>query len=315
MKTSQKDFEALANTIPQLAWMTTPDGEVYWCNDRFYHYTGLTSEVLSQKSWASIHKPNQYEELKESWAASIANGTLWERLMPLKGRDNQFKWFMVRCLPVRGENGTIIRWVGTSTDVNEQVKYQRQLDDTLNAMSDTFLAIASDWTISQVNSVLLRETKLARKEIIGRDFRDVFLASIEAQKSKYWTEYHRLMKDRVPVSFEEYYAPFDMWTAVRAFPTSEGGFTIFSSDITKKKKIEQDMREAQKFAERANEMKSELLVKISNDIRGPIGVILEEAERLRDPKFPDESKKATLDKLVLIAEQLAFTINDLKMRN
>lgn len=311
LDSSEKDFEALINAIPHLAWMATPDGDVYWFNDRFYEYTGKTFEEVKNPNSPILRDEKSRKEIADAWVRSFTTGTPFECLEQIRRRDGRFRWFMMRALPVHDDTGAITRWVGTCTDVDEQTNFQRQLTDTLEIMSDTFLAIDKSWTISQVNAVLLRETGLQREDLVGRDFRDVFLSYPGGHESKYWTEYHRLMRDRVPVAFEEFHEPYGMWTSTRAYPTSEGGFTIFSVDITAKKRAEEEMRKTKEEAERANALKSAFLANMSHEIRTPLGAMLGFADLLRDPGLSAAERSSYLDILTRNGRQLSVIIDDI----
>jgi PAS domain S-box-containing protein len=106
-------------------------------------------------------------------------------------------------------------------------------------MSDAFFSVDSNWIITRVNATHERSTHYKRADQIGKNLLDLFFSLPEARQSKYWISYHRVMSERVPVEFEEYYPPFDLWTQVRAYPTPDGGMAVFFTDTTQQKKISQ----------------------------------------------------------------------------
>ncbi len=294
-----------------MAWMARPDGSVYWYNQKWYDYTGKTVEEMMGWGWQSILEPETVPEIVTAWTQTVATGSSWERILKIKGKDGQFRWFLARGVPLRDESGRITRWVGTSTDIDEPIRLKRQITETLDGMSDSFFAIDKNWKITQVNAILLERAHVTRDQIMGRDFRDVFLSAPEAKKSKFWTEYHRLMQDRVPVNFEEYYAPLDIWTAVRAYPTSDGGMTVFAPVITERKRAEIAMRAAKEEAERANALKSAFLANMSHEIRTPLGAMIGFAHLLREPGLSLEDRSNYIDILLRNGEQLSVIINDI----
>jgi len=308
---NEKGFEALINAIPQLAWMARPDGFIYWFNNRFYEYTGKTLEDLLQNPIEILKNQEILDDITSAWERSHTTGTPFEYICQVRCHDGVFRWFITRALPVRDDNDNITRWVGTCTDIDEQTKIQRELTDTLEAMTDGFIAIDKDWKINQINSAVLRKTGLKRDELVGRDFREVFFSTPELQFNKALVEYEKLKREQTPVAFEAYYAPLDIWTSTRAYPTSEGGFTIFSVDITEKKRAERQMREAKEVAERANELKSSFLANMSHEIRTPLGAMLGFADLLRDPDLSAGERASYLDILTKNGEQLSVIINDI----
>ncbi|RZJ61958.1 MAG: PAS domain-containing protein, partial [Flavobacterium sp.] len=82
------------------------------------------------------------------------------------------------------------------------------LKDTLESMSDAFFSVDEHWTITQVNSTMLRTAQKPASELLGKNFFDIFFPTLDDRKTSYWKDYHRAMRDRVPVSFVDHYKPF-----------------------------------------------------------------------------------------------------------
>jgi signal transduction histidine kinase len=125
-----------------------------------------------------------------------------------------------------------------STDAPDQ-----QLVDVLETMSDAFFAVDRDWIIVRVNAEHEKKSQIKREDQLGKHLLRVFFSMPEALTSIYWVSYHTVMEQRVPVSFEAYYPPLDLWTHVRAFPTSDGGMAVFFIDTTAQKKSQQRIEE------------------------------------------------------------------------
>jgi len=116
----EAQFRALANAIPQLAWMTGPDGWISWYNQRWYDYTGTTPEQMAGWGWQAVHHPAELPRVLERWRSAIASGAPWEDTFPLRRHDGEYGWFLSRAYPVRDGSGEIVRWFGTNTDITEQ---------------------------------------------------------------------------------------------------------------------------------------------------------------------------------------------------
>jgi two-component system, sensor histidine kinase len=69
---SEEDLRALANSIPQLAWMANPDGEIFWFNRGWFEYTGTTPEQMADSGWKALHDPNMLSCVLERWAEPLA---------------------------------------------------------------------------------------------------------------------------------------------------------------------------------------------------------------------------------------------------
>jgi PAS domain S-box-containing protein len=120
MRESEAEFRALADNIPQLAWMARPDGTLYWYNRRWYEFTGATPEQSLGAGWSGFHHPDHVERVAGTFRAAIAGGESWEDTFPLRAKDGSYRWFLSRAVPIRDEAGGIVRWFGTNTDITEQ---------------------------------------------------------------------------------------------------------------------------------------------------------------------------------------------------
>jgi len=114
---SERQLRALADNIPQLAWMADARGVLYWFNAGWYAYTGLTPEETKAGWKLKVHHPEHFERVERLWEHAIASGTPWEDVLALRGKDGQYRWFLSRAVPIRDAAGNIERWFGTNTDV------------------------------------------------------------------------------------------------------------------------------------------------------------------------------------------------------
>ncbi|MEP7062023.1 MAG: PAS domain S-box protein [Betaproteobacteria bacterium] len=124
LRERESELRALVDSIPQLAWMAQPDGEIFWFNRQWFEYTGTTPEQMQHEGWRSLHDPEILPRVVEQWRKSLATGDPFEMEFPLKGADGTFRTFLTRVNPVRDADGNVVRWFGTNTDV-EQVKRAR----------------------------------------------------------------------------------------------------------------------------------------------------------------------------------------------
>lgn len=131
---SHAQFRALANSIPNLAWMAHPDGWIFWYNRRWYEYTGTTPEEMAGWGWQSVHDPEVLPEMLDRWTAALANGVFFEMIFPLKGADGVFRPFLTRVDPLR-EDGKIVGWFGTNTEVTEQERTRDRLQLVINELN------------------------------------------------------------------------------------------------------------------------------------------------------------------------------------
>jgi PAS domain S-box-containing protein len=123
-------FRAVADNIPQLAWMAEPDGRRRWYNRRWYDYTGQAPEVAGGWGWRAVHHPEHLDRVTEGMRRAWEAGEPWEDTFPLRGRDGSYRWFLTRAVPVREAEGGVALWFGTNTDVTAQREVEAALRES-----------------------------------------------------------------------------------------------------------------------------------------------------------------------------------------
>jgi PAS domain S-box-containing protein len=113
-------FQRLAEGIPQLIWISRPDGYHEYFNQRWYDYTGLTPEETAGEGWRRAFHPDDLPEAAARWAQALRTGEPYEVEYRCRRHDGAWRWFLGRAHPVRDEAGRIIRWFGTCTDIDDQ---------------------------------------------------------------------------------------------------------------------------------------------------------------------------------------------------
>jgi PAS domain S-box-containing protein len=127
LKKSEAQLRTLADAIPQLCWTANADGWLNWYNRRWYEYTGTTPEQMEGWGWQSVHDPEVLPQVLERWGISIASGRPFEMVFPIRGADGVFRPFLTRVMPVKDEDGRVVRWFGTNTDISDQKQIEAEL--------------------------------------------------------------------------------------------------------------------------------------------------------------------------------------------
>ncbi|MFO0968892.1 MAG: PAS domain S-box protein [Gemmataceae bacterium] len=150
LRESDEKLRLMADTIPQMAWMARPDGHIFWYNRRWYEYTGTTPEEVEGWGWQSVHDPDVLPSVLERWRGSLASGAAFDMVFPLRGADGLFRPFLTRINPLRNDDGRILYWFGTNTDISEQ----KQAEERLGFLADASAALAdvvdSERTLNKV---------------------------------------------------------------------------------------------------------------------------------------------------------------------
>jgi PAS domain S-box-containing protein len=136
LRSAELRFSVLAESVPQIVWTADATGWIDWYNRRWYEYTGQTKEEAAGWGWQRAHHPEDFPRVMRDWARSIATGEPFEMEFRLRGADGIFRWFLTRVEPLRDAEGSIVRWYGTNTDVDDQkraLEETRRIAETLGA--------------------------------------------------------------------------------------------------------------------------------------------------------------------------------------
>ena len=120
VRTSEVRFRRLADSMPQIAWVMASDGTTLeYLNKRWFDYTGQDLRLGTEAPiFATIH-PDDLARVGDQWAEAIRSGEAFHEELRLRGQDGAYRWFLTRTVPVHDESGAIVRWLGTSTDIDE----------------------------------------------------------------------------------------------------------------------------------------------------------------------------------------------------
>ena len=126
VRRSEKQLRDVIETMPAMAFTILPDGSTEFVNRRFTEYTGLKAEEVSSHRRNIIH-PEDFDGYMKKWAASLTSGEPIEYELRGRGADGQYRWFLVRGVPLRNEHGTILKWFGSLTDIEDRKQAEERL--------------------------------------------------------------------------------------------------------------------------------------------------------------------------------------------
>jgi PAS domain S-box-containing protein len=129
LKQSEEQFRTLADNIQNLAWMADSKGSIFWYNQRWYDYTGVSATQMQHASWDSLHHPHHFDKVNQLIKNFFERKEPFELTFPLRRFDGAWRWFLTRVHPIKNANGEVLRWVGTSTDIDEQKSVEESLEN------------------------------------------------------------------------------------------------------------------------------------------------------------------------------------------
>jgi PAS domain S-box-containing protein len=143
LRESERQFQILADSVPQLIWTAHPDGRRFWFNQRWYDYTGKSFDEMKDFGWQAVHHPDFLPRVTENFRQSFETGEAFEMEYPLLGADGNYRWFITRMMPVHNSEGNIVRWFGTNTDIDDSKRTQERLIAAERKAAEDYQALLS----------------------------------------------------------------------------------------------------------------------------------------------------------------------------
>jgi two-component system CheB/CheR fusion protein len=131
MQSLIQQFQFVTNFMPQMVWSTRKDGYADFFNQQWYDYTGLNYDQSKGDGWIVALHPEDKQHTQEFWRKSLQYGAPYEVEYRLKRFDDIYRWFLGRATPMRDDQGDIIKWFGTCTDIQDQKAAERVLEDRI----------------------------------------------------------------------------------------------------------------------------------------------------------------------------------------
>lgn len=222
---SATDFAAMAEHLPELAWIANPNGKIIWGNKRWRDYIGASQEGVSATDWATVHDPDYLPIVSEIWLAALKSGDAVEMSFPLRGADGAFKMFLTRAQPLRDRQGNVSYWFGINTDISPLQAATAALDEqrrTLETLNRTAAMVAGELNLEK----LVQKVTDAAVELTGAKF-GAFFYHVPQEDGEAMTLY---TISGVP---REEFDKFPMLRETAVFrPTFRGEGIVRSNDIT-----------------------------------------------------------------------------------
>lgn len=181
LQRSEEHFRQLADAMPQIIWTATPDSQVDYFNKRWYEFTGLDPGSMD---WLSVLHPDEVPNVVESFREAIEAGQDYQLELRLRDKAGGYRWFLGRGTPIREPNGTIIRWLGSCTDIDKLKRAEVALQEEtriLELLNKTCVTLSSQLDLQ----TLMRVITDAATELTGAKFGAFFYNMTDANGDSY----------------------------------------------------------------------------------------------------------------------------------
>jgi PAS domain S-box-containing protein len=126
LRRSERELRDVIDTIPAIVWTTLPDGSNTYINKRFVEYTGSSAERMAGSGWQGLIHPDDLERHASKWREAVATGKPHESEVRSRRADGQYRWQLDRGVPLRDEDGNIVKWYGVTTDIEDRKRAEHE---------------------------------------------------------------------------------------------------------------------------------------------------------------------------------------------
>lgn len=330
LRESEERFRTLADNMSQFAWMTDASGWIFWYNQRWFEYTGTTLEQMQGWGWQALHHPDHLERVVKHFQHSLQIGEPWEDTFPLLGKDGKYRWFLSRAIPIRDQEGTIVRWFGTNTDIEALRQTEFSLRESearyrtlVESIPQLVWTASAEGTILDVNQRWYDFTGLTLEQVQDSGWEVMIYPEDVSIMTQNWA---KALESGIYYQAEGRMRRADgvyRWHLHQAVPQkNEQGQIIkwfgSATDIEAQKQLEIERdrvleleQTARMEAERANRIKDEFLAILSHELRSPLNPILGWVQLLKTQKFDQARTAQGLETIERNAKLQTQLIDDL----
>ena len=171
LQESETKFRTLSELVPQMVWACTPDGLNVYFNQRWVEYTGLTLEESYGRGWNTPFHQDDKQAAWDAWNRAVATGDTYHIESRLRAADGSYRWFLMRGVPLRDASGTIVKWFGTCTDIDDLRDAQGKLARINQELEQRVQERTAQWQESErrvrrkLETILSPEGKLGNLEL------------------------------------------------------------------------------------------------------------------------------------------------------
>jgi len=304
LRASEANLRRVIDTIPTLSWCNLPDGANEFLSKSWHEYTGLSPKEAHGWGWSAAFHPDDLPHFMEKWRKMLVSGESGEIEARLRRHDGVYRWFLIRAQAFRDDSGTIVRWYGTSTDIEDRKRGEEALQDREKSLRLILDGIAGLVAIMSATGEV---------EAVNRQVLDFFGESIERVKG--WSTSDAVHPEDLPGVTSawrrsiEAVSPYDIdhrlrradgvyrWFHARGLPLlDEKGHVarwyVLLTDIDDRRRAEEELRNTQTELARVTRAMTmgQLTASIAHEVNQPLSGIVTNAStclRMLDANPPN----------------------------
>jgi formate hydrogenlyase transcriptional activator len=165
-------LQTIIDMVPSFLWTSRPDGSKEYLNQRWYDYTGLSVEEGQGWGWKVVVHPEDLDRLVRDWLAVMDSRKPGELETRIRRYDGVYRWFLIRVVPLLDEQGSVVKWFGSNTDIEDRKRAEeklkqdeRELRQITDAIPHNIVVIRPDGTRLYANRSFLEYTGVKADDV------------------------------------------------------------------------------------------------------------------------------------------------------
>ncbi|RZA20224.1 MAG: hybrid sensor histidine kinase/response regulator [Proteobacteria bacterium] len=336
---AESEFKAreIANNLPMIIWTARPDGYVDWYNDWWYEYLGQPRGTEWDDPTVSPMHPDDVPLTIKIWNECLRTGkfyTMEQRFR--RASDGEYRWHIVRGIPIRNEQGLITKWIGGNTDIHDAKCLAQELSLAKQELEEKSRLLETV-LIQMPHAVIIADASgkpIFSNPQIEKVWRHPEVHSQRADDYAEWVGFHKdgshyqrddwpmarsLLKSEIVVNEDTDVLLGDGTRGIMRLSSAPVrnaqdeviAGVILCEDVTEKIHSVEELMKARVSAEMANQAKSYFLANMSHEIRTPLGAILGFSTLLKERGLESVERDHYVDTIIRNGNALTRIIDDI----
>ena len=292
----EERLRLIIDTIPIIVWRKLPDGSADFLNRLFWEYTGLSLEQGLGWGWM-MNAFHPHDRLMEEWRAALAAEKPFEKEARLRRADGQYRWFLIRAVPLLDNQGNLVKWYGVTIDIEDRKRWESQSQTLLDAIPQQIWSGPSDGTLDYCNERWRSYVGLGLEELQGNGWQRMLHPD---DRERILTAWQKSVTTGSPYEQEERHRGVDgkyRWFLARGLPfrDAEGRIVRWygtNTDVEDRKQVEEQLRQLSGQLLRLQDEERQRIARELHDSTGQDLVALATTLSQLHASIPSSSRKS-----------------------